>query len=285
MSFRAEQEAAAEAALPRWGEPGSDVTASLGGTHELSRFVGRWGAADVGEWVVLRDRAGGGAILDMARVRTAKVCCRADGALLIRIEGSSDARLIIVSPDLAGFRDVGVDAAPRPIAELQGAVASAAWELGADGGPRHPRDAYLERDFSAEGTVLVEYGIEPQRMSHETRVPRIIDVGTGETLLAMPDSLHDGSVRWLDGEKAQLSIRHYGGGHADLFLDLAARTFAHHGSDQPRPLNQAKQEIARQIARARAPSAAKEKGRQGPVWGVILLIILVGIIMAVGAVA
>jgi hypothetical protein len=285
MSFLAEQEAAEKARRPRWVKIERDVTASLGGGHELHRFIGRWGGGDVGEWVELREAATGETLLDMSGIKSAKVAWRADGALLVRIEAYSDARLLIVDPEIRTFRDIGIDPAPRPIGELQSAVATAAWELGADGGERHPRDPYLERDFSPDGGFMVEYAIEPQRMSHETRVPRLIDVATGDTVLTMPSSLYDASVAWRDDSRAQLRIRRYDDGAlAWLDVDCAARTFTRPGeSDGPRPLSK----LGKEIVRATERSTVSEQPRPIPAqreWGNTLGVLMV-ILLLLGGIA
>jgi hypothetical protein len=285
MSFLAEQEEAADRAAPRWKIVERDVSESKAGTHVLHRFIGRWGGGEVGEWVVLCDRASGEAVLDMARVKNAKVRWRDDGALLVRVEAPWSVRLFIVDPQIRTFRMVGFDRSDRPVAELQGAVAGAAWELGADGGPAHPRNSYVEHDFSPDGRLIVETSVEPQRMSHETRSPRLIDAETGETLLGMPDGLYDGSVAWLEGSRLQLSLRHYTmPGGMGLYVDWAKRTFEiQNGPDRDLPLTIAPREIARHFKSgggAAAPAPAQEQGNAG-----FLISSIIGILLMVAAIA
>jgi hypothetical protein len=282
MSVVAEQEEAEYRAAPRWRLPDGETTESIGGTHQLHRFVGRWDG-EVGEWVVLCEKESGEALLDMARVKTAKVSWRGDGALLVRLEGLRGVRLIIVDPAIRSFRDIGIDERPRPVAELQGAVATAAREVGADGGYGHPRDPYLERDFSPDGTVMVEYSIQPQRMSHETRVPALIDVATGNVLLAMPNSLYDGVIHWREGTRAHLHVRRYDDGAAAWFdIDYAARSYWRADDiDRPLPLKGIGKEIVRATGRAATADRPPPPSPQVE-WRNILLVLLFSVLLVGG---
>jgi len=104
-------------------------------------------------------------------------------------------------------------------------------------GAREQVDAYTERETSPDGALIVEYDIHPQRMSHETRVPRLILAATGDTLLAMSDSLYDGAVTWGEGTRLSLYLRRYDhGGGMSVEVDWGRRTIAIGASEYP--LNQ-----------------------------------------------
>lgn len=284
MSFLSDLEDWVEANPPRWTVPVPLVMDSIGGTHQLHRLVGRWGGGETGEWVVLVEKAGGAAVLDMARVKTSTVCWRPDGALLVRVGGCDNARLLLVEPGMASFRDVGIDRADRPLAELQQAVAAVARELGVDGFPAEPRDSYLQRDFSPDGDLIIEYRIHPQRMSHETRVPRLIDAATGETLLDMPNSLYDGTATWRDGSLVTLNLRLYDNGSGGEFADIdwGRRTIAIRGREVP--LSQGKSEIERAFRDMRRHGAAVPANPEPRRWGAMTAILLVAILL-IGAVS
>ena len=279
----------AEANPPRWTLPASEVTDSVGGTHQLHRFVGRWSGGEPGQWAVLTDKASGAAVLDMAGVKTATVCWRADGALLVRIGGRGSARLFVVAADMRSFRDIGIDPADQPLSALQAAVGDAVRDVGADDGPRQPRDLYLDRDFSPDGDLIIEYAVHTQRMSHETRVPRLILAATGETLLTMPDSQYDGEVHWGEGTTLSLHIRRYDDGSRGLFaeVDWGQRTITI--GPEIHPLKDSAREIVGAFKRMRSPAstgpsaAAAQPGRYRAAFAVIALMILVMGGIALGA--
>lgn len=266
MSFLAEQEDAEAAHVPGWHIVEPLALDSLHGTHQLHRFVGRWSGGDVGEWAVLTDKASGEAVLDMAQVKTGSAVWRADGCLLVRLRGQRDERLLIVDPGIGRFRSIGYDAAPRPVADLQIEMMRAARQVGADGRPAGPDDIWVEHDFGPDGHVMVEYAVQTQLMSHETRTPRIIDIDTGEVLVDLDDSLFDGSVTWIADGKLSLYLRHYslGGGMA-AEIDPGRRTWFIPGQrDGPMPLTTISTELPRryrQIATARmsAPISAQAR--------------------------
>jgi hypothetical protein len=209
MSQGAEQDGAEAAHMNRWHLVEPLALDSADGRHRLHRFVGRWGGGEVGEWAVLTRTQTGEALLDMARVRTGSAGWREDGALIVRIGGVGDARLIIIDPGMETFRDIGVEGASRPVEQLQSALDAAARAVGADGGLPERSNDYLDRDFSPDGRIMVEYLVQPQRMSHETRTPQLTDTATGEVLLKLADTMFDGSVQWQGPWRALMSLRHY----------------------------------------------------------------------------
>jgi hypothetical protein len=147
-----------------------------------------------------------------------------------------------------------------------------------------PSDDWIERELSPDGRVLVEYFIQTQRMSHETRTPRITDVATGEVLLQLDDSLFDGSVSWVGAGGLSLSLRHYAlGGGIEVHIDPARRTWSIAGQDSGElPLAIAAREIPKRyrVLRETGPKARPAQSKRGGTLGVIL-----GALLLIAAVA
>ena len=259
MSFVADQEEAEAGQVPRWQLVEPLVLESADGSHCLHRFVGRWSGGDVGEWAVLTDRASGEALLDMAGIKSGKAWWRADGSLAVRLDGAREERLFIVDPAIQTFRQIGFDTEPRTIAQLQAAVEGAARQIGADGRPGSGTEDYIERAFSPDGDFMVEFLVQPQRMSHETRTPRLIDTANGDVLLTVSDSLFDASVTWRGPKQASFYFRHYVmGGGMSIEVDAERRTWSvPQQQSGDLPLADFSREMPKRFSRAApAPAAA-----------------------------
>ncbi len=278
-----------------WRPASRDVSTSRGGEFELERFVGLWDDEVLtGTWWVLRERATGVVRLDTSNVKTGDVRWTADGGLLVRLKHGIDNQLFRVEPVDRTFRDLAQQGATQPIEGLQAAVDAAARKTGADGRPIEPPYDYVERDFSPDGSIMIEFTVEPQRMSHETRTPRIVETATGGELLNLSDSMFDGSVTWRGDNGIDLFLRHYTrSGGLSVQIDPARGVFSFpQEGDREYPIDRLQAETERGFDRAcaRAEKAARhvEKAFNPPRFNfgrfllflalaVVLLVAIVGI--------
>lgn len=107
---------------------------------------------------------------------------------------------------------------------------------------------------SPDGRTRVTYGVVSWRMSHESYVPTLLDVPTGNVLAAFDDSHWDGSVEWTENG-CILTLRYYPGETGTWKVEIDRTNDTFRVDNESGPLR----DLPRVMARLQKTAAPKKR--------------------------